>query len=175
MTEYFQKKMTIGTVAGYCDQKPRDVTVNIRYECGKLAFDGSVAGIAAGQIVMGLRAYDIVPADGWTTEAIQWLFDMWERWHLNDMRAGTPRQEEVIRRYAVHGGNAYREAPHSYAKTHGYEDAYALHCAWLVIEGLLVDGGYRYGTAWLREEVPQEIVDALQVLPSPQYAALVQV
>jgi len=34
----------------------------------------------------------LVPADGWTMEAIAGLRNVWERWHLNGMRAGCAHQ-----------------------------------------------------------------------------------
>ncbi len=78
------------------------------------------------------------------------LCDMWDRWHLNDMRAGTPKQEEAIRelRRTQHKGYRYDEA-----------------CDYLREIGLLVDDGYKYGTSWLTEEVPQDVLRWLFSLP----------
>lgn len=77
----------------------------------------------------------------------QKLFDVWERWHLNDMRAGTPQQEEIVREARKAGRLSY-------------QDAVKL----LESHELLIDNGYRYGTAWLTEELPSEVVEYLESL-----------
>jgi hypothetical protein len=65
---------------------------------------GNAAG-ACGQIIMGFKEYDyrgyqslsdIQPAPAWTADTIKRFFDVWHRWHLNDMRAGTLAQEEWL-------------------------------------------------------------------------------
>jgi len=78
------------------------------------------------------------------------LCDVWDRWHLNDMRAGTKKQEDAIRelRKTQHRGYKYDEA-----------------CDYLSKIGLLVDDGYKYGTSWLTEEVPQDVLRWLFSLP----------
>lgn len=77
------------------------------------------------------------------------LFQVWERWHLNDMRAGTPAQE-----------NALSEVKHTFNRINWYEQA----CDYLKCKGLLVDDGHRYGTAWLTEALPQDVVQYLESL-----------
>lgn len=73
------------------------------------------------------------------------LYEIWKRWHLNDMRAGTFVQEEILRQ----------------AKASGIEfnDFYTDACDYLQRFDALVDEGYKYGTAWLKEELPQEVID----------------
>jgi hypothetical protein len=74
------------------------------------------------------------------------LHNVWKRWHLNDMRAGTPEQMEALRE----------------AKINGYDEA----CQFLKEKGLYEVDGYRYGSKWLHEEPPQEVIDFLESLPS---------
>lgn len=78
------------------------------------------------------------------------LCDVWDRWHLNDMRAGTKKQEDAIREWRKTKRGSYK-----------YDDA----CKYLSKIGLLVDNGYRYGTSWLTEEVPQDVLKWLFSLP----------
>jgi hypothetical protein len=75
---------------------------------------------------------------------------VWGRWHLNDMKPGTPAQMAALEDMppAVYPENHYTKA-----------------CAWLEARGLLVDGGYKYGSAWLKEEVPADVIEFLQTLP----------
>jgi hypothetical protein len=86
------------------------------------------------------KVKDIIPAR---------LYQIWERWHLNDMRAGTFVQEEIL-----------RQAKDKGADLSTYEKA----CDYLHEFDVLVDDGYKYGSAWLKEELPQEVIDYLSVL-----------
>lgn len=53
--------------------------------------DGNARG-SCGQIVMDLDPADITPAPGWTLELIREFLAVWDRWHLNDMRANCDHQ-----------------------------------------------------------------------------------
>ena len=67
-----------------------------------------------------------------------------------DLRAGTQRQEDALRKY-------YEINP----RRHSYDEA----CEYLSEVGLLVDNGYKYGSSWLTEEVPQDVIRWLFSLP----------
>jgi len=71
------------------------------------------------------------------------LVEIWNRWHLNDMRAGDPVQEGWLR---INGhGKDYNET-----------------CDKLEKAGLLTHNGYKYGTAWKSEPVPVDILKKLK-------------
>lgn len=123
------------------------MTVTITYSSdGRLSFVGT-GRHGSGQVYEYLT--DGTPAEGYTRESCFQLQRMWKRWHLNDMRAGTPKQEEAVRNWR------------KTAEDKGYEAA----CKMLESIGLLVDGGYRYGSRWLKEEVPLEVIEWLFSLP----------
>lgn len=86
------------------------------------------------------EARDIIPAR---------LYQIWKRWHLNDMRAGTSVQEALLRRAKDKGVDVS-----TYEKARNY----------LLGFGLLVDQGHRYGSAWLKEKLPQHVIDYLIAL-----------
>jgi len=69
------------------------------------------------------------------------LYEIWKRWHLNDMRAGTQKQEQLLRDAEVEI-NTYDEA-----------------CNYLAAKDAYIDNGYKYGSRWLKEELPQEVID----------------
>lgn len=94
--------------------------------------DGNAKG-SYGQIVASLRE-DI--RNGWTREAIDRLAEIWERWHLNDMRAGCEHQRAA-------GWSA--------------RDMVGVTCEVC---------GYKFGTAWLTEEVPVAILEELHDMPA---------
>jgi hypothetical protein len=74
-------------------------------------------------------------SEGWSAESADKLFEVWERWHLNDLRAGCEHQRRD-------GWMADR------------------------LEEACPGCGYRFGTAWLFEEVPEEVLQWLSTLPS---------
>jgi hypothetical protein len=133
-----------------------DVYCKIELTNGKLSISGVIGPMAngncrgsAGQIIMsdwGITEY----APGWSPEAEKWFRDAWDRWHLNDMKAGTPAQEAELRKHEFPG----------YPVSH-----YDWSREVLTKAGLQPDNGYSYGSKWLREEVPKFVVDFLESLP----------
>ncbi|MCK5639870.1 MAG: hypothetical protein KAJ19_03705 [Gammaproteobacteria bacterium] len=75
------------------------------------------------------------------------IIQIWERWHLNDLTAGTVMQEDAIREWK---------------RTNDYE--YGAACAFLKDIGLYEVKGYKYGTAWLFEKIPDEIITEIKEL-----------
>ena len=68
------------------------------------------------------------------------LADVWDRWHLNDMRGGTVKQRDHL-------------------KVIGYKGDYVSAKAALTAAGLNPDRGYVYGSAWLYEALPESVLD----------------
>jgi hypothetical protein len=64
------------------------------------------------------------------------ILEYWKKWHLNDMHAGTPKQEKLVKEYT---------------KKHSYD--YTAICEFLNENNLLYDNGYKYGTAWKKQEI----------------------
>jgi hypothetical protein len=77
------------------------------------------------------------------------LAEVWERWHLNDMRAGTHRQEEAL-----------RPVKDTFDRLNWYDEA----CNYLSSIDLLFDGDYKYGSAWLTEELPADVIEYIESL-----------
>ena len=68
------------------------------------------------------------------------ILDVWDRWHLNDMHAGTREQELAIKEWQA-AGNKY-----------DFTEAQVM----LVRKNLHPHRGYSYGSAWLLEPLPPE-------------------
>lgn len=115
---------------------------------------GNAAG-SCGQVVDSLGRIETL-APGWDMRKCRQLRDAWRRRHLNDMRAGTPTQEAAIR--------ARRKQIDTAEGCRAFDD-YRAHCAYLESIGLLVDDGYKYGSSWLVEEVPADVLEWLAGLP----------
>jgi len=117
----------------------------IKWDGRKLSIAG-VEGDSYGQIIT--HEWDFVSyAPGWSAELVATFRSVWDRWHLNDMRAGSPAQEAFL-----------RENPQS-----GRD--YSQACAVLARAGLNPDNGYSYGANWLVEEVPSDVIAFLESLP----------
>lgn len=210
-------------------------------EDGKLSIDGVIgpkrnggAAGSCGQIVMEWRGRHATrpPVDfakGWSADLWERFLSVWDRWHLNDLRAGCEHQRanwedpgtsvyiyhwtltsEALREQgsikrrlmgALERGESVQASPaeaallglpFSLATAEGVEVDRARYeprrpglggfpreekaIVWLRPEehprGLLCRPcevcGYKYGSAWLREEVPAEVVEFLRSLPESE-------
>ena len=112
-----------------------------------------------------------VRAEGWTREMVDQLDEVWSRWHGNDMRAGCEHQR----------AERWNERPIDPTKplsVYGKHFEGQRQDSWNMLgwvrpdehpEGLLTKPcevcGYKYGSAWLNEPVPQDVLDWLFALP----------
>ena len=135
----------------------KGLIINISLEEGNLSFDGSLyhpIRDAHGQIQNHLSLLEPLRFnEGWNKDKLDELLEVWNRWHLNDLRAGSPDQESALREIEILG------------------DYYPQAVAYLESLGLqpdpnyLVDGKpYSYGTHWLKEEIPEEVIKYLESL-----------
>lgn len=79
--------------------------------------------------------------------------NMWERWHLNDLRAGSPAQEEFLRAHKAEFPGYptfYYDWACEILKANNLHPDFSHHP-----DGEL---GYLYGHSWLEEEVPKDIL-----------------
>lgn len=147
---------TINAAIRIADSAEGDVWVTIEWDGARLAFQGAFgpksngnAKGSCGQIVDDLQKQAPYLKSLLRPGQIQQIAKLWKRWHLNDMRAGSPKQMELLR--------TLRAQPDWLA-------SYERDCTALADAGLLVDDGYRYGSEWLIEEVPAEVIDELRVI-----------
>lgn len=75
------------------------------------------------------------------------ILRLWKNHHLNDMHAGTEKQEKALE---------------------GFQGNYSAKCEYLKSIGLYEDDGYKYGTAWLYRAIP---ADDLAKMKELLYAA----
>lgn len=94
----------------------------------------------AGQIFDSVKPY-------LKTRLFNEVYDLWNKYHLNDMHAGTARQEVLVREYL---------------KTH--ENDYNKVCEYLKENNLYEDEGCKYGAAWYYHEIPAEDLERIKKL-----------
>ena len=141
-------RRTICPAAVRGDTKKIYVYITYESEKERLSIWGKIRG-SYGQIKEYLSEEYVYPLVGFSSKDIKAIRGVWDRWHLNDCRGGTPKQEKFIRQWE---------------KTHSY--SYQLACEALEEANLLYDNGYKYGTSWLKEKVPLSVLKYLFSLPS---------
>lgn len=87
-------------------------------------------------------------------KSVQRLCEIWDRWHLNGMHAGCRIQEEALREFKYDPKNINRD-------TQAFEFLRACDGYEVSKPG---GGTYKYGEAWLFEEIPAEVIEELHAL-----------
>jgi len=155
----FKKVIRPGSIIS--DGTPHRIFCEIEFAQGNLSISGVVGPKANGDAVMGCgqidmefahkdpkhndprTAYLIQPSEikfahGWDEEKWLRFLEIWHLWHLNDMRAGCVHQRAL-----------------------GWDkEGYDLHPS-----EPCPTCGYKYGSAWLKEDVPEDVLAFLVNLP----------
>jgi hypothetical protein len=193
-----------------CTTKDGIVYCEITFADGKLSIHGVIGPMSngdsrggCGQINISFRECYPDPTfiEGWTAELFARFLSTWDRWHLNDMRAGCQHQREAWD-IAVEDATATPEEyaayqtmkARVYAVTMGFdapkyetleiaellsfdmvkvEKTEEKAAGWVSHlehpEGLLSKPcpvcRYKYGSTWLKESVPDDVIAFLESLP----------
>lgn len=147
--ENFEKTVFIGRT-----DRAEAVTVKIKFTDSKLSIAGSEGRDHGGQIIMNpwdLESY----GHGIDAATVDKLRDIWKKWNLNDMQAGSPAQTAFLEANPVNSRDHYTAATE------------ALKAAGLNPDPNYFNNGkpYFYGSAWLRVDVPVDVLQWLNNLP----------
>ena len=126
--------------------KTSKIVINVNICGGRLSITGTESHksgrpgarfheIGWGQLMGSLREHF---GDDAKAQAV---LKVWKRWHLNDMRPGNEAQERFL---DAHGRRGYN-----------YD------CKVLKDAGMLVNAGYKYGSGWVKEELPQSVIEEI--------------
>jgi hypothetical protein len=89
---------------------------------------------------IGAEKYDIKLEKGWNNIIWEHFLSVWEKWHLNDLRPACEHQRKLGWKYNEHHDkNTFRGEPCPVC-------------------------GYEIGSKWLKEELPQHVIDFLNNL-----------
>ena len=136
----------------------------IKYSNGKLSISGAIGPKrngdctgSCGQWIMSAKPDEIEPGKGWDAETVREFLQVWDKWHLNDMQAGSPDQTAELEKHKFPG----------YPVNHFEWAQGVLRDAGLQPDkGYLHEGKpYYYGTAWLTVSVPDDALEFLRALP----------
>ena len=129
----------------------------INYKDGKLSISGVVGAKVNGDcegscgqmydtIIDNLETFNFAPE--WDKIKAFEFVEYWKEWHLNDMVAGTPEQEQFAKEWEKTNKYNYTDICEAMKKANIYED-----------------NGYIYGSKWLFKEIPDKVVKFLNELP----------
>jgi hypothetical protein len=113
----------------------------------------------AGQIVMSWDNEYISNmsfANGWNKAKMITFKEIWSKYHLNDMQAGCEHQRKYMPIVKMLTTDKFF-----------YADNYS-DIVKLPLYGHCYECDYRYGTAWLRKEVPNNVIEWLLSLPDTE-------
>ena len=143
-----------------------NVFCTIEFDGTKLSITGVVGprsngyAVECGQIsILELVQHEAKFRNGWSMRKSMTLANIWDKWHLNDMRPGCEHQREM------HWGDKFLII-----------DGKGKFSSW-VYESEHEDGvlckpcpicGYKYGSMWLVEEIPDHIIEWLFDLPDSE-------
>lgn len=133
---------------------PVEIEVELRENAhlknGELSIRGEVWKPNRSDVVLGGQCLDSIDPlllePQYRAPFLQ-IKQVWDNWHLNDMRAGSPAQ-----RYAIE--DKYGDKGASYEE----------YVQYLKDVGLYFDpnlDGYKYGSQWLKEELPPEVLNLI--------------
>jgi hypothetical protein len=148
----------------------------INYTDGKLSISGVEGPLrtgncrgSCGQIIMGINdeyLNTLKFAPGWDLDTAKKFLMIWDKWHLNDMRAGCKHQR-------AENWEDERIPKNEYSGYAGQDERGYLAIGITESEhprGLLSKAcptcGYHYGSAWLLEPVPESVLEFLISLPN---------
>ena len=174
--EPFKKTMRPGTV-DVGRRTPVDLFVAVNWDGKRLSISG-VEGPrksgnplgSCGQITESLQEIAEY-APKWNAESVERLREIWDTWHLNHMRAGCEHQR-------ADGWHTRPINPNNPTNTHGKHFEGQRQDSWNLLtwvrsdehpNGLLMKAcnvcGYKYGSAWLTEEVPESVLEDVRAMP----------
>lgn len=148
-----EKTISFGKVAYTSTRKINEITVDVKLEqnaegkyvfsaCGYLWNARKTDVLCGGQCLDTL--YNCLKENKTMNKQFERIYRLWKLYHLNDMHAGTERQEkalELVKKLHVN---------------------YTERCDYLKSVGLLHDDGYLYGSAWLYREIPSDDLKSIK-------------
>ena len=120
-------------------RKINAVEIEIEFKDGVFTASGDIWNSKRTDIICGGQCLDEI-RKFIKNDTFKKIYRLWKLYHLNDMHAGTRKQEQALAdRFGGVDANNYTE-----------------QCNYLKSIGLYEDNGYKFGTGWLKYEIPEE-------------------
>ena len=180
--EILRKKINLGKIAYWGNRRINAVDVEIvlrerggeqiiKHDCGfdtlvgytptytELSICGNIWNASHTDIVCGGQCIDEI-AKYIKTPQMQKILTIWKRWHLNGMKAGTPEQEDLVKKYrAEHDGRYDYDGVCEYLKSLG---KYEVEFTGKTVGRMYDHEPYKYGHAWVIEDLPEWVIKAVK-------------
>ena len=89
------------------------------------------------------------------------IYDLWKKYHLNGMKAGTPEQEAAIQEWIDSGHKYDYKDACEYLKSIGL---YEVNFTGKSVGRLFNNEPYKYGHAWIIEDLPEDVFERVMEL-----------
>ena len=152
-----RKKIDLGVVApenvypwlkGTTQTCPVEIEIALEEKDGKGPVFTAVGTVWRGPKKVGIhhggQCIDEIASLFPKDKKVQLIHEIWKRWHLNDLRAGTPKQLKYLEGWRKANGVTGWD----------YDEA----CAALKEADLYEDEGVKYGHQWLYEPIPDDVL-----------------
>ena len=156
------RKIDLGKIAWTGKQKSYAVDLEIdlredRFQRPVLSICGNVWNTKHTDIVCGGQCLDEIAKYIHQLDEPNlfiFIYKMWKKYHLNDMHAGTPEQEQELKtwRMTLDHSPSYDECCRHLESVGLYEVEY---------HGCEYNGVYKYGTAWLYQPIDADDLDRI--------------
>lgn len=146
--KYYDQEATenYGKVDGYGNgRKANEAKVSLRMKNGNFSSSGEIWNSKNTDIISGGQNLDEMKSMLKNNSQFNESYDLWKNYHLNDMHAGTERQEKALN-----------------DKFGNERVGYDAQVDYLKSQNLYEDDGYRYGSSWLKRTIPKE--DAKRII-----------
>ena len=120
--------------------------------CGSVWNCGHTDILCGGQCLDTIAEYRDQLTD---PELFDELLQLWEKYHLNGMHAGTPEQEQAIEEWKTEGNRYDYDAVCEMLKMRGL---YEVNYTGLSIGRRYENEPYKYGHAWLVQSLPGDVL-----------------
>lgn len=91
------------------------------------------------------------------------LYSLWEEWHLNSLKAGTPEQEAAVKAWEAEGNVYDYSAACDMLKEKGL---YEVNFTGISVGRRYNNEPYKYGTGWIVREIPGNVLIQIEHLLS---------
>ena len=156
-----------GEITFTIDRKTGEKTITGKTpEYVELSICGSIWNSRHSDIVCGGQCLDTIAKykeQLEDKEVFETLYNLWKKYHLNGMHAGTPEQEDVIEEWKAEGNHYEYTAVCEMLKRRGL---YEVNYTGLSVGRRYNNEPYKYGHDWLIQELPGDVLLKIEPLLS---------
>lgn len=139
-------------------RKSNAVEIEMELKDGNFSAMGFIKNARGTDSVSGGQNIDEIADLMKDNKDVQEIHSLWKKYHLNQMHAGTEKQEEALEKFKSER-KAIAEQMNK-GKTYDWQKVderdYEVTKKLLENHNLLEDDGYKYGTSWLKREIPDD-------------------